>query len=204
MKAICYKNTKTNLPGWVDNVHLEQKYGYAYETPTHYVHFYGKESFYIISVGLTVTEGKAKYKSLEDWVKYRFGADEIQVMTRDVGHVLEGIWRPSLYYWYDTCNALRINESEQVAQEQSIRLLVQKLDELLMYIEPSIEGLECYSYKTRELLILSCTEVENQWRSILVHNKITPINGKDYTTKDYAKLINKIFLTDFSIRLRNN
>ncbi|MBP3772453.1 MAG: hypothetical protein J6I53_07170 [Treponema sp.] len=204
MKAICYKNTKTNLPGWVDNVHVEQKYGYAYETPTHYVHFYGKESFYIISVGLTVIEGKAKYKSLEDWVKYRFGADEIQVMTRDVGHVLEGIWRPSLYYWYDTCNALRINESEQVSQEQSIRLLVQKLDELLIYIEPSIEGLECYSYKTRELLILSCTEVENQWRSILVHNKITPINGKDYTTKDYAKLINKIFLTDFSIRLRNN
>ena len=109
MKAICYKNTKTNLPGWIDTVHIEQKYGYAYETPTHYVHFYGKESFYIISVGLTVTEAKTSYATIEEWVKYRFGAEDIQEMTCDVGHVLDGIWRPSLYYWSDICTALQID-----------------------------------------------------------------------------------------------
>ena len=58
MKAICYRNTSTLLPGWVNTVHVEEKFGYAYETESHFVHFYGKEPFYIISVGLTVTEKK--------------------------------------------------------------------------------------------------------------------------------------------------
>jgi len=178
MKAICYRNTKTNLPGWVNTVHVEQKYGYAYETPTHFVHFYGKEPYYIISVGLTTIEGKAGYSSLEDWARQRFGAEEIKEMLHDVGHTVEGVWRPSLYYWEDTCSALNVKTSEQVAQEQSIRLLVQELDNLLFYIDPSAEGLESYSHKTRELLIISCTEVENQWRSFFQRNNSVPQNGR--------------------------
>ncbi len=204
MKAICYRNTKTNIPRWVNTLHVEQKYGYAYETPTHFVHFYGKEPFYIISVGLTAIEGKAGYSCIEDWVKERFGAEDIKEMIYDVGHTIEGVWRPSLYYWDDSCSALRIDMSEQVSQEQAIRLLVQKLDKLLFYIEPSLEGLESYSHKTRDLLILSCTEVENQWRSFLLKSNTLPQNGRNYTTNDYIKLLNKLYLNDFKIKLRNN
>lgn len=202
MKAICYKNTKTNLPGWEDTVHIEQKFGYAYETPTHFVHFYGKEPYYIISVGLTTIEGKAGYSSLEDWVKQRFGAEEIKEMKYDVGHTVEGVWRPSLYFWEDTCSALKINISKQTAQEQAIRLLVQELDNLLFYIDPSVEGLESYSHKTRELLILSCTEVENQWHSFFHGNDVLPQNGRYYTTNDYVKLSSILYLNDFFIKLR--
>lgn len=203
IKSICYKNTKTNLPGWVNTVHIEQKYGYAYETPTHYVHFYGKEPFYIISVGLTVTERKSSFPTLEEWVKHHFGASEIIEMNHEVGHTIESIWRPSLFFWEDTCSALKIDNTEQISQEQSIRLLVQQLDNLLLYIEPSVEGLDCYSHKTRELLILACTEVENQWRSFLQRAGITPANGRDYTTNDYVKLAHKLFLNDYCIKLRS-
>ena len=202
MKAICYKNTKTNLPGWVNTVHLEQKYGYAYETPTHFVHFYGKEPYYIISVGLTTIEGKAGYSSLEEWVKQRFGAEEIKEMKYDVGHTIEGVWRPSLYFWEDTCSALKVNISKQVAQEQSIRLLVQELDELLFYIDPSTEGLESYSHKTRELLILSCTEVENQWHTFFQRSNFSPLNERFFTTNDYVKLLGRLYLNDYFVKLR--
>jgi hypothetical protein len=201
MKPICYENTSTDLPGWIDTVHHEQKYGYAYETGSHFVHLYGKEPYYIISVGLTVTEGKAG--SLEDWVKRRFGASNIEQMDLEVGHTVESIWRPSLYFWEDTASALKVDPHEQVSQESALRILMQQLDDLLLYIEPSVNGLECYSHKTRELLILSSTEVENQWRSILQRAQCLPLNGSVYTTNDYARLIGKVFLEEFSISLRN-
>jgi hypothetical protein len=203
MKAICYENTLTNLPGWVNTVHVEQKYGYAYETGTHFVHFYGKQPYYIISVGLTVTERKNGDLTLADWVKKRFGATNIQQMKYEVGHTIESIWRPSLYFWEDTCSALKINEHEQISQEQSIRLLVQQLDNLLLFVEPSPDGLKCFSHKTRELLILSCTEVENQWRALLKKGGASPINGKDYTTKDYVRIITSTYLNEFTVNLRS-
>lgn len=203
MKPVCYENTLTNLPGWVNTVHIEQKYGYAYETSSHYVHFYGKESFYIISIGLTVTEKKTSAPTLNDWIQMRFGAKNIQPMKYDVGHSVESIWRPSLFFWEDTCAALKINTKEQISQEQTIRLLVQQLDNLLLYIEPSNDGLESYSYKTRELLILACTEVENQWRSFLQRAGTKPINGKDYSTNDYVKLLAKLNFNEYAIALRS-
>src|SRR3990172_9438069 len=124
-------------------------------------------------------------------------------MQNEVGHTIECVWRPSLYFWEDTCSALKIDNKEQISQEQSIRLLIQQLDNLLLYIEPSPNGLECFSHKTRELLILACTEVENQWRSLLQRANIIPINKKDYTTKDYVKLSSKVYLNEFSITLRS-
>lgn len=105
MKAITYRNTHTKLPGWVDTVHIEQGLGYAYETDTHFVHLYGVDSkFYIISVGLTAIEKKSG--TLEDWVKRVFGAENIQPLKHNVGVSIEGVWRPSLYFYDDTYQAL--------------------------------------------------------------------------------------------------
>lgn len=201
MKAICYKNTLTNLPGWVNTVHVEQVFGYAYESDTHFIHFYGKKPYYIISVGLTVAE--KKNGTLLDWVQRRFGATDIKDMKIDVGHSIESIWRPSLYFWDDTCQAINISNNEQLSEESALRVLVQQLDNLLLYIEPSPDGLNCYSHKTRELLILACTEVENQWRAILEKAGCTPQNSRAFTTQDYSRIIGKVFLEEFTVKLRN-
>ena len=203
MKAICYENTQTNVKNLRGDWHIEQKYGYAYETPTHYVHFYGKEPYYIISVGLMITERKQSGITLNDWVINNFGATNIQSMTMEVGHTIDSVWRPSLYFWDDICTALNVDTSEQISQEQSIRLLVKQLDDLLFYIEPSKSGLQSYSHKTRELLISACTEVENQWKSLLTRAKYTSRNTY-FSTRDYIKLLPKLYLQDFSITLRNS
>lgn len=201
MTGLTYKNTKTTLPGWVDTVHLEHKRGYAYETDTHFVHMYGRDrGFYVISIGLTAIQQKSG--TLTDWVTNVFGAEDIETLNVEVGHSVKGVWRPSLYYYSDTYQALDVGENEMRLSEYSLRLLVQKLDEIFLYIEPDISSLNTYSHKTRELLILACTEVENFWQYYMTQATATPQNGRNYTTKDYVKLVDKLHLKDFEFTLK--
>lgn len=200
MKAYYYENTKTNIPNWESTIHLTQRFGYGYETDTHFVHFYGMEDFYIISVGLTVIE--AKSGTLEEWIRNRFGAINIREMCHEVGTTVEGIWRPALYNWDDIDKAINVNSTELRSQEQALRILIEKLDQILLYVEPSPEGLESFSHKTREILILSCTEVENQWKVLLGKAGCSPVNGNTFTTQDYVKLLPATFIKEYQVSLR--
>jgi hypothetical protein len=95
MNATVYRNTKTTLPGWVSTVHIEQVQGMAYETDTHFVHFYGRGSgLWVVSTGLTATEKKNGL--LIDWVSRVFGADQVKQTNHPVGTAVAGVWRPAL------------------------------------------------------------------------------------------------------------
>jgi hypothetical protein len=202
MKGIFYTNTSTTLPGWIEALHETQPLGYAYETETHFVHFYGKnKGLNVISVGLTVIE--QKNGTLTDWVTKVFGAQNISPLALPIGDTIESIWRPSLYYSNDIQNALNIDPFEQRSAEQALRVLIEKLDEILLYVEPSESGLRSYSHKCRELLILACTEVENLWTSVFQKAQIQPQNSRMYTTQDYVKLLPKACLNEFEITFRN-
>lgn len=87
--------------------------------------------------------------------------------------------------------------------EQSLRLLVNKLDELFLFIEPDTACLDAYSHKTRELLILACTEVENSWKSYMKKSSGVPINGRTFTTKDYVTLGERLFLHEYEFSLKS-
>ena len=188
MKGICYKNTKTTLPNWKEELHESQPFGYAYETDTHFVHFYGKDhGLNIISVGLTVIE--EKNGSLEEWVERVFGAINIRPLIKDIGHTVNGIWRPSLYYQDDTYDGLNVTKFVQRSSEQALRILIEKFDDLLLYIEPDENGLKAFSHKSRELLILACTEVENQWTALINKSGSMSVKNRNFTTKDYVKLL---------------
>jgi hypothetical protein len=96
---------------------------------------------------------------------------------------------------------LEISESEQRSAEQALRLLIDRLDELLLYIEPDANGLEAYSHKSRELLILACTELENTWKYYMGIAGAAPISGQ-FNTKDYVRLLGPLYLAEYEIRLR--
>lgn len=201
MNGICYKNTKTTIPGFVDNLHNSQPLGYAYETNTHFVHLYGKDfGLNVISVGLTVIQGKSG--TLSDWVVNTFGATDIQSLELQIGQTFNGIWRPSLFHFEDIKVALQINEFEKSSSEQALRILIEKLDEIFLYIEPHSNGLQAYGHKLRELLILACTEIENQWVTLLKNNGITPI-GRSFTTRDYVKLLPLTSYDNFEVIFKN-
>lgn len=186
----------------MDKLHESQPLGYAYETDSHFVHLYGKDyGLNTISVGLTVIEGKSG--TLTDWVTRVFGAENILTLSQAIGNTVENIWRPSLYYAQDIQKALKIDPYEQRAAEQALRVLIDKLDDLLLYIEPTQSGLSAYGHKSRELLILACTEVENLWTSIFKKSGISPQNSRMFTTQDYVKLLPAAALKEFNISYKN-
>lgn len=200
MDAIVYLNSKTTLPGWVPTVHVQEPRGFAYETATHFVHLYGSGSgLWILSTGLVATEKKTGL--LCDWATRVFGAREIRPSIHPVGHTIRGVWRPGLYFFEETAQGLGISELEQRSAEQALRLLIERLDELLLYIEPDSNGLMTYSHKTRELLILACTELENNWKHYMRLAGATPVGGQ-FTTNDYIKLVEPLYLTEYEIQLK--
>lgn len=196
MKALIYKNTSTTTNGLTEDFVTRFPYGYAYETETHFVHFYGLgQNWFGIQTGMTVVEGRNG--TLLDWVEMRFGATMINPMNTEIGESVDGVWRPGLYYYDQVDQALNIADDERRLAEQALRVLFEKLDDILLYIEPDPNSFMVHSHKIRELLILACTEVENFWMHYIRKAAHKPVNGKNYTTKDYVKLLNKLFLAEY-------
>lgn len=182
-------------------VHVGQPRGIAYETPTHFVHFYGRDSdLYVISVGLTASQKKSG--QISDWVTRVFGAQDIKPSVHRPGETVSRVWRPGLYFYEETLQGLGNTEAELRVAEQALRLLLDRLDELFLYIEPDNHGLQSYSHKTRELLILACTELENNWKAYMRHAGMAP-RGADFTTKDYVRLLKPLYLDEYEIALKS-
>jgi len=196
MKALVYRNTKSTITGW-DSVHKQQPRGVAYETGTHFVHIYGTaEGLWTISNGLTVT--KKKEGALSDWVKQTFGAEDIEPSNLDVGSTIEGVWRPGLDK--EVLQGLAETDPNLRLAEQSLLLLIERLDEMLLFIEPTAQSLATHSHKARELLILACTEVEAQWKHHLQRGGVTPPKA-GFTTNEYVKLCDPLRLEEYEVTL---
>lgn len=200
MKAICYKNTKTTIPNFEEDTHIKQTCGYAYESNEHYIHIYGRDSgIYTISPGLTVCE--KKNGTLEEWVKKTFGAIDIVNMKKDVGTVEKSIWRPGLLYNDEIEEGLVCDSYERRNSELKLKILLEKLSDILLYIEPTSTNINVYGHKIRELLIISCTEVENHFLAILRNSSLLN-NNKVYKTNDYVKLKTVAHLDEYVIKYR--
>lgn len=201
MSAVVYKNTETKLPRWDSKLHQKQQRGVAYISGSHFVHIYGRDDgFWVMSPGLIASQQVAG--QLEDWVKAIYGAEEIESLQNQVGEVIEGVWRPGLYFQEEVHQAFAINEHDQREAEQALRILIEKLDDLFIYIEPSQKGLSAFGHKTRELLILACTEIENTWQHYMASTNTSP-RQRDYSTNDYVKLKNVLFLEEYEVRFKS-
>jgi hypothetical protein len=138
---------------------------------------------------------------LADWSVRAFGAQDIRNSLQPIGHTIEGVWRPGLYYFEETIQGLAVSEEDQRSSEQALRILIERLDELFLYIEPDANGLNAYSHKTRELLILACTEVENTWKHYMSVAGATPL-GTQFNTNDYVKLLAPLYLAEYEVQLK--
>jgi hypothetical protein len=195
VKALIYRTTKSPVQGWA-SVHEKQPRGYAYETATHFVHVYGAgDGLWTISNGLTVTNKKDG--PLSDWVT-QFGAENVEQSNLDVGATIEGVWRPGLYYDLDILQGLGETNLDLRLAEQALLLLIQRLDELLLFVEPTTQSLSAHSHKARELLILACTEVEAQWKHYLRRGGLIK---QVFTTNDYIALRSPLHLEEYEISL---
>jgi hypothetical protein len=203
MRPLVYRVTKHMIANWVPFFDKEPR-GIAYETNTHFVHFFGKDKgLWVISAGLTATEGRSGSRSstLREWIDRSFGAVEVKEANCDVGHTIVGVWRPGLYFSEEVLQGLSATTFELRLAEQALLLLIQRLDELLHFVEPSPGTLRTHSHKARELLILACTEVENAWKSYLRVAGSASFGKRDFTTNDYVKLLGPLYLAEYQVLL---
>lgn len=191
MTVLVYECTRDAHPSW--NFSKSCPRGIAYETPTHFVHLYGQRvGTCTISSGLTITEGKIC--TLREWVVSRFGAQNIEETNLPVGQCVSNVWRPGLYYNEDVLQSLGASLPDVRQAQRSIVSLFRKLDEILNYIEPSQHGLLSFGHRTRELLILACTDIEDQWVRML---RLAGVTKSRLNTTDYVQLRKPLHLAEF-------
>lgn len=153
---------------------------------------------WVQSSGLTATETKSG--SLDDWIDSVFGAQTKAMVEHEVGTVTDAVWRPGLYYDDQILQALDTDRVERRGAEQSLYVLVERLNELLLYIEPEAAGIAAYGPKSRELLILAATEAENVWAQYMRRANITP-SEQGYNTQDYVRLSGPLHLAEYEVFL---
>jgi hypothetical protein len=199
-RGVSYEISNFDFPGWVPNNFVGQPLGYGYRHAGFFVHFYGNRGgTWIIHPGLTASE-QADHGRTRAWVTRHFGARNVRSLEHPVGSVIDGVWRPGLYPQDQRHQALSTTQSEQRAAEASLYLLVDALQDLFMHIEPEGSGLTAYGPKTRQLLILACTEAENMWVDYMRRAKV-PARGQGYTTRHYVRLQQSLHLAEYRLGL---
>lgn len=77
--------------------------------------------------------------------------------------------------------------------------LIQKdLLTLFEYVDPADQNLDTYSFRTYELLLRTCTEIEANFKAIFRANKFT--GSKQPTVEDYYLINRSHFLSDYEVK----
>ncbi len=136
--------------------------------------------------------------TLKEWVTGSFG-DTAPVESSYVpGTCYKRIWRPLV------CVGTL---SKTISQEKlydsfvSLRMLLNKLEDLFETLEPSEANLSAYGHKIREILLLACMEVESSWSAVLKENGYSPAGR--LTTNDYVKLLEPMLLDGYELSLQS-
>ncbi|MEK5788868.1 hypothetical protein V3528_14015 [Acinetobacter johnsonii] len=90
---------------------------------------------------------------------------------------------------------------EFIQDIRAYKNIQESLDSLFNYIEPEQINLKTYSHKIRELLILSCTEVEYLMKKMLLDNGYVRTRGY-LNTVDYFKCKDILKLGEYEVVLK--
>lgn len=144
--------------------------------------------------------GDVVYEKQEGSIRELFINDYSFAMSQnEVGDVIDHVWRPGLCG--NVFEALNVNEGEKARAKRELKILIERLHEILMYIEPAESCLKVYGHKIRELLILACTECESLWADYI---RLAGNTNQRLTTADYVKLKEKLFLSEYIVNFINH
>lgn len=136
--------------------------------------------------------------ALKEWVTKSFGDTEPIESAYKPGTVYKRIYRPlsSIGNFYRAIPQEKFTESFV-----SLRILLNKLEELFETIEPTQTNLSTYGHKIREVLLLACMEVESSWSAVLKENEYS--TSGQLTTRDYVKLLKPMLLDCYELSLQS-
>jgi hypothetical protein len=140
----------------------------------------------------------ATFLSVKEWVGKTFDDNEPIESGYTPGTVFKRMYRPhaAMGNFYRAISQEKLTESFV-----SLRILLNKLEQLFEVIEPTQENLTVYGHKIREILLLACMEVESSWSAVLKENGYST-NGQLLTTRDYVKLLVPMLLDSYELTLQ--
>lgn len=109
----------------------------------------------------------------------------------EIGVKYKHIWKPLMQSSIE--RELDFTVPEAYRAKRSLGILVEKLQELLLYVEPSEKGLKSYSHKTRELLFLACSDLECRLKRYNFK--------KNERMNDYVQILDYIDLSKYKLPL---
>lgn len=107
----------------------------------------------------------------------------------------------NLYNNFHNYDYIHYDEKILLSSVQQLSILINRIENIFKSVNPCEANLFVFGHEIRNVLILACTEVESQLKGILISNDIYPLNKKEYTTKDYVKLLDHLKLKAYTIEL---
>lgn len=120
---------------------------------------------------------------------YQYQIEDTKRM--EIGVKKKHVWKPLLQENIE--KELEIDIHELCRAKRNLSILIQRLQDILMFIEPSECGLKAYSHKLRELLILACTDLECAFKFYKL--------GKNERLTDYKQILKVVDLSKYKIAL---
>lgn len=130
-------------------------------------------------------------RTIEDILNNCLGYEVIKRQTMEIGIKFKNIWKP--FIQDNVTQELNFDIPTLYRSKRNLSILIQKLQEILLFVEPTHECLNTYSHKIKELLILACTELENSFKFYEF--------GNNQRTSDYVNLLNFVDLSKYKISL---
>lgn len=95
------------------------------------------------------------------------------------------------------------NQQEKRSLITTTRLIIHDLYTLFNYVEPNDSNLNVFSHRIYELFLRTATEVESNFKGILVANNYQPHNrGNLNISNDYFKLANVLKLSEYGVTFK--
>ncbi len=126
-------------------------------------------------------------KVLNEFFEYKI----VEKNKLEIGIKYKHIWKPFLQD--DLNTELDFTVPELYRSRRDLGILIQKLQDVLLYVEPSKEGLQAYSHKMRELLFLACSDLESIFKKYNFK--------KNERMSDYIEILQYVDLTKYKISL---
>jgi hypothetical protein len=162
------------------------------------------------------SRGAMDFDSYDDLINaawHYIGQRMVWIDKRSVvlSSVKPGVYYPRIWRGHDpegnpltAYNAVNIRSQYGYRYTQSAvaaASLFDQLVEIFKHVEPSTNNYLTYGHKMRELLLLACTEIESEWRSVLEENTRKDKWQERYTTVDYFRVKEPLRLGEWSVIL---
>ena len=109
-----------------------------------------------------------------------------------------GEYHPRVWRRHYFPNPMTTHRREWMSSARAAEILFSEMTDVFRVVEPSPANFDAYGHRLRELLILTCTEVETACKAVLQANGMA---RERFATNDYVRLRDPMRLAEWRVAL---